>query len=224
MKILLIAATAAEIQPFREYLHADKKLIAPDTYMLNSSTIEIQVTGIGPVATAYNLGRLLTSHKYDLVIQAGVGGSFDRSISLGDVVMVNNDCFADMGAEDHDNYLDIFEMGLIGKDEAPFSNGCLPALEMSWDIFSNMKAVKGITVSMVSGNSHTIQRLATTYGAVTESMEGAAMHYACRIAGVPFVQLRAVSNYVEPRDKSKWQMGKAIKALNETLQSLANKL
>lgn len=224
MKILLIAATAGEIQPFREYLHAGKTLIAPDTYMLNSSTIEIQVTGIGLVATAYNLGRLLTSHKYDLVIQAGVGGSFDRSIPLGDVVTVNNDCFADMGAEDHDNYLDIFEMGLISKDEAPFSNGCLPALEMSWDLFRNMKAVKGITVSMVSGNSHTIQRLAATYGPVTESMEGAAMHYACRIAGVPFVQLRAVSNYVEPRDKSKWQMGKAIKALNETLQSLANKL
>ncbi len=198
--------------------------MARDTYMLNSSTIEIQVTGIGPVATAFNLGRLLTSHKYDLVIQAGVGGSFDRNIPLGDVVLVNNDCFADMGAEDHDNFLDIFEMGLIGKDEAPFSNGCLPAPELPWNIFSNVKAVKGITVSMVSGSSNTIQRLAATYGAVTESMEGAAMHYACRIAGMPFVQLRAISNYVEPRDKSKWQMGKAIKVLNETLQSLANKL
>jgi futalosine hydrolase len=35
-----------------------------------------------------------------------------------------------------------------------------------------------------------------------------------------YVQIRAVSNYVEPRNKENWQMGLAIKNLNEYLITL----
>ena len=47
-----------------------------------------------------------------------------------------------------------------------------------------------------------------------ESMEGAAFFYACRKAGVPFIQIRAVSNYVEKRNRDAWQIGLAVKNLN----------
>ena len=36
--------------------------------------------------------------KYDLILQVGVAGSFDESLKLGEVVLVNADCFADLGA------------------------------------------------------------------------------------------------------------------------------
>jgi len=49
---------------------------------------------------------------------------------------------------------------------------------------------------------------------VTESMEGAAFFYACKQAGVPCLQIRAVSNYVEKRNRDAWQIGLAIKNLN----------
>jgi len=48
-------------------------------------------------------------------------------------------------------------------------------------------------------------------------MEGAAFHYMGRDLHIPFIQLRAVSNYVGERDKSKWKMRDAIYNLNETL-------
>ena len=51
-------------------------------------------------------------------------------------------------------------------------------------------------------------------------MEGAAFFYACLSAGLEPVQLRAISNYVEPRNREAWRMREAITALNDTLRQL----
>ena len=48
-------------------------------------------------------------------------------------------------------------------------------------------------------------------------MEGAALHYVARESNIPFVQIRAISNYIGERDKSKWEMKSAIDNLNQTL-------
>ena len=55
------------------------------------------------------------------------------------------------------------------------------------------------------------------YKASIESMEGASLHYMGRDLNIPFIQLRAVSNYVGDRNKAKWEMKEAIYNLNETL-------
>jgi len=52
---------------------------------------------------------------------------------------------------------------------------------------------------------------------VIESMEGAAFHYVCLQEAVPFLQLRAVSNMIGERDKTKWLMKEAIDNLNKEL-------
>ena len=48
-------------------------------------------------------------------------------------------------------------------------------------------------------------------------MEGAAFFAGCKRLD-NFTQIRAVSNYVEKRDKSKWNISLAIENLNKTLQ------
>lgn len=62
-----------------------------------------------------------------------------------------------------------------------------------------------------------------TIGAVIESMEGAALHYVALMESVPFLQIRAVSNYIGERDKSKWLLQKAIGNLNQQLERLLKK-
>jgi futalosine hydrolase len=52
-----------------------------------------------------------------------------------------------------------------------------------------------------------------------ESMEGAAFFYACRQLNVPCLQIRAVSNYVEKRNRDNWHIGLAIKNLNKFAMS-----
>jgi futalosine hydrolase len=83
---------------------------------------------------------------------------------------------------------------------------------------------RGVTVNTVSGRTASIQRLEQQYGPDVESMEGAAFHYACLTEQVPFLQLRTISNYVEVRDKSKWNIPLAVQNLNNTLLALLDEL
>ena len=64
------------------------------------------------------------------------------------------------------------------------------------------------------GNEASIQKLSNRVCAQIESMEGAAFFYACKQAGLPALQIRAVSNYVEKRNRDAWQIGLAVKNLN----------
>ena len=52
------------------------------------------VTGIGMVATAIELSKKLSQNKYDLVINAGIAGSFNRSLKIGQIVEVVKDTFS----------------------------------------------------------------------------------------------------------------------------------
>lgn len=206
MNMLIVSATDGEVSILKEYL-AGGGATAHLVHMLTC--------GVGPVATAFTLTKELCSSRYDVVIQAGVCGSFDRSIPLGSVVQVSAERYGDLGAEDNDAYLDIFDMGLIGADQPPHSDGWLVAPSTALQM--QLPQVTGLTVSTVSGNAQTIARRMAAYGCQVESMEGAAFHYVCLQMGIPFVQVRAISNYVIPRDKSQWQMKEAVINLNKWL-------
>ena len=52
------------------------------------------------VSTAIAVTNALKSNHYDLVINAGVAGSFNRSLEIGDVVEVNEDYLSELGAQD----------------------------------------------------------------------------------------------------------------------------
>lgn len=224
MKILLIAATEAEIAPLIEYIEPFRTSANGQKYAFGNADISLLITGVGTAATAYNLTKQLAKNHYDMVLQAGVGGAFSNSIAIGDVVVVERERFADLGAEDNGEYIDIFDLGLLQANEKPFTDKCLEAPEVNLLKGLELKKVSGVTVNTVSGSTGTIQRIIDMYSPDVESMEGAAMHYVCLLEGVPFVQIRAISNYVEPRDKSKWKMGKAIKNLNDVLKTFSDSL
>ncbi len=224
MKILLIAATEAEIAPLTEYIEPFKTSPDGHNYTFGDANIRLLITGVGMVATAYNLTKELAKDQYDMVLQAGVGGAFSSSIALGDVVLVGRERFADLGVEDNGNYIDIFDLGLLQTNEKPFTDGWLEAPATGWFAGLGLKTVNGVTVNTVSGTLATIGRIIDSYNPDVESMEGAAIHYVCLQEGMQFAQIRAISNYVEPRDKSKWQMGKAIKNLNDVLKAFIDTL
>ena len=209
MKILIVAATEMEIGIFSQYVTEEGN--APN------HEVSILITGVGSIATTYAVTKALLTNKYDFVLQAGVGGSFDRDIALGELVFITSEQYGDLGAEDHDNYIDIFEMGLIPADTHPYTCGQLLTPRHIIQDKIQLRKAKGLTINLVSGNERTIAHRSITYNCQVESMEGAAFHYACLQLGVPFAQVRAVSNYVIPRDKSQWQMKDAIINLNKWL-------
>jgi futalosine hydrolase len=203
MKILIVAATAAEISGIAERLADDLQ-------------VTILTTGVGMVATSFSLGEHFALHPpYDLVINAGIAGAFDRSLKLGEVVMVYQDTFSELGAEDDQTFIPIDVMGygactLMPKpfEEADFK----------------LKKVNAITVNTVHGNHDSIGKIEKLLRPQLESMEGAAVFYACQQRSLPVVQIRAVSNYVEKRNKLNWEISLAVTNLNDTLWEIIQEL
>ena len=74
------------------------------------------------------------------------------------------------------------------------------------------------------GNETSIDRIVERLDPQLESMEGAAVFYACRQAGVACLQIRSVSNYVEKRNRDAWKIGLAVKNLNTFAESLLRSL
>ena len=171
-------------------------------------------TGVGMVATAAWCSRAFAAEHYDLALDVGVCGSFDPSITPGTVVHVTADRIAELGAEDGDDFLTIHQLQLVGENEFPFEDGLLvnttpPPLPP----LTALRQVTSITVNTVHGSDRTIAAVRERYHPDVESMEGAAFMYASLIAGVPFAQVRAVSNVVERRNRGAWKLDQAIRAL-----------
>lgn len=222
MRILIVAATSPEIegiianQRFSVYdcdqgTHLSEKL----KIAYNKHHITTLLTGVGMVATAFQLGKHLSLHRYDLAINLGICGSFNHDISLGDVLLITEDTFTEMGAEDDEAFISIDELG-FGKSTYK-SSALLPES-------LTLKKATAITVNTVHGSDSSIKKVQGRLSASTESMEGAAFFYACEQNRVPALQIRAVSNYVEKRNREAWQIPLAIKNLNKFANELIEAL
>jgi futalosine hydrolase len=206
MRILVVAATEAEVGSLKPEARSQIQDLE-----LKTLDFELLITGVGMVATAFALAKHLTANKYDLVLSLGLAGSFDRTIALGEVLEITEDTFAELGAEDDDDFLSIEKLGF---GESTF----YPSTKLSnlYNLFNtfNLKHARAITVNTVNGNEASIKKVTGRLNPQLESMEGAAFFYACREMNVPCLQIRAVSNYVERRNRDNWQIGLAIKNLN----------
>ena len=202
MRILVVAATSFEVESLKSEVGSRKSDSG-----LKTLDLELLITGVGMVATAFALGRHLTTNQYDLAINLGIAGSFDRDIALGEIVEVVEDQLAELGAEDDEAFLPIETLGF---GESIFKTDT----RLSSYTNQQLKQVTAITVNTVHGYEGSIEKLTGRIQPQLESMEGAAFFYSCKQVGVPCLQIRAVSNYVEKRNRDAWQIGLAIKNLN----------
>jgi futalosine hydrolase len=209
--ILVVAATAKEINPFIELTR---------TGDINNA--DILISGIGLTASTYHLAKQLALKKYDLVIQAGVAGCFDLRIPLGAAVAVKQDAIADQSVIELQKLKTLFDLNLVPQDQYPYKKGWLINTNKEVLKKTKLKIVKGISVNQISTSKQMIKFYRDVFDPVTESMEGAALHYVCLMENVPFVQIRSISNYIGERNKKKWDMMDSIANLNDTLIKTIN--
>jgi len=200
MRILVVAATEPEAGPIRAARIRHE--------------VDILVTGVGMVATAAQTSRALAQTRYNLALNFGVCGSFDRGLPPGSVVHVVRDRIAEMGAEDGEAFVEFESLRLPGHvlfvNDAPPANTALAALPQ----------VSAITVNTVHGDGRSIAAVTQRFAPQVETMEGAAFMCACLIDGVPFAQVRAVSNIVERRNRDAWRLGEALDRLGRIAFSI----
>ncbi|KAA5534993.1 futalosine hydrolase [Taibaiella lutea] len=215
MRLLVAAATTFELDIFTSHLRQHFQEINENHFCKENLEVYICITGIGSMQTVFSLMEAMTIYNPHFCLQAGVAGSFNHETALGSLVIVREEMLGDLGVDDHGRFRDMFEIELMNPNEKPYVKKKLVNMFQDFPMRLNLPYVTGITVNTVSGSNNLIGHRSEYFDCDVETMEGAAFHYVCLKKKVPFLQVRSISNYVEPRDRSKWQMKLAIENLNE---------
>jgi futalosine hydrolase len=205
MRVIITAATNLELDG------SAKK--ASQLFQKSKLKLSFHATGIGMLASGVNLTQLITAHQPDLIIQMGIAGSYIKTEPLGKVMVVASESIADIGVRENGVFKDLFESQLLKDNEAPFKKRKLtnPAIRSFNVLKTDM--VAAVTINEITTSPKRIKEIIATHNPVLESMEGAALHYVGGLTKTPFIQIRAVSNYVGERNKAKWKLKESIEQL-----------
>lgn len=191
------------------------------------------VSGYDRVNAAHALTCLLAAGSPRLVLQVGVAGAFAATgLEVRDVVLASEEIYGDTGVLTPDGWESTATLRLplasvAGTDywntfrlDPGLVRRAAEVIEAaSWPEPPPRVAVGPcVTVSQVTGVQAEGDRLATLWGALAESMEGAAAAHMCALYSVPFLEVRAVSNLVVDRDRAAWDIpGAAARAARAAL-------
>ena len=165
--------------------------------------------------TMYALMDYISHRHPDGWVLAGIGGAFDPSLTMGQTYTISSEMLIGFGAEEQSGIIrDPFESGWSDSDAFPYEAG---VLSCPYHIKSNLPSATGMTSFVSHGDASRIELMRKGKNAQIESMEGAPFFYISLLKKIPFLSFRSISNYVEPRDVSKWQIKPAIDQLNTSL-------
>lgn len=174
---------------------------------------EVVVGGVGPAASAAATAGALDG--VELVLCAGIGGGF-APLRPGDVAVASSIVFADLGAETADGFVPLSALG-FGDDRYDITAKL--GVELAERAGGHLGTI--VTVATVTGTAATAASLAGRFpDAVAEGMEGAGVAAAATRHGVPFGEIRAVSNAVGPRDRDSWQIPLALERLGRAVAAV----
>ncbi|UCZ55797.1 futalosine hydrolase [Desulfurispirillum indicum] len=180
------------------------------------SRVQIACTGVGKIASAVETTLQIRQWRPELVISAGIGGYYGSALELGDLALITRELLIDEGVATAGGFLSMETLG--------FQRCTIHSPAAVPPVFDQLpfaqRHIPGATVSTVSGT----QKMADErYGAflpagICENMEGAAVAWACQRAEVPWIGIRALSNFVEERDLERWNIPLALASLSAYLE------
>jgi len=148
--------------------------------------------GIGPIEAAAQTARMLAERSPDAVLHVGIAGA--RKLEPLTLVLGSESVYEDRRRR----------------------HG-LPRIEPDAALLERMRTSLPDAFVLPIGTSGTV---GGTSACDVEAMEGFAVLRACELAGVPAVELRAISNSPEESDRSKWLFDDAFELLGAALDRL----
>lgn len=209
-RLLIVTAVAAE----RDAVLAGvgEVSVLPEPLSPDAAEVTVIAVGVGPARAAAGTLLQLARAEADLapyhaVICAGVAGGLPGRAEIGDLVVATRSIAADLGAESPDGFLPIDDLG--------FGSSTLPADPSLYPV-NGARAGSILTVNTATGTAATAEALADRYpDAVAEGMEGFGVATAASQLGLPYAEVRAISNIVGPRDTGAWRLPAALSALTD---------
>jgi len=157
----------------------------------------ILACGIGPVEAAATTGRALAESRPRAIVHVGLAGG--RGIPAGTLVLGSEALYCDLHADVHVARRTLPDEELLAEARTALPDALVRAIGTS-------AAVGGTT------------------GCDVEAMEGFAVLRAAELAGVPAVELRAVSNEIGEPDRSRWRVEDGLAALEAAIPRLLSRL
>lgn len=180
----------------------------------DAGQFDVLEAGVGPVAAAVNTTKALSAATYDLVISAGIGGGFKRQAEVGSLVVAEKIIAADLGAETAEGFHSVDQLG-FGSAHLQVNPVLVTQVVEAFQA-AGLPVTSGpiLTVSTVTGTAATAAQLAKRVPKATaEAMEGFGVAYAAACSAVPYLEIRAISNPVGPRDRAAWKIEEALDML-----------
>lgn len=217
MRILIVAAARQEIEQTINWLE-------DSFHNIPQHSVDILLTGVGLLSSSYILCSSIFQHKPDFILQAGIAGSFSNKYPPGIVVVAGSEIVGDCGVMEDQQFRDIFDLELADANVIPFVEKKLVNHQViNWNKLV-LPIVNGVTVNEITTDPKRITILKEKYQADIETMEGASLHFIALQQKIPFIQLRAISNFVGERNKKNWKIKEALTVLNNSLITLIQEI
>ena len=158
--------------------------------------LETFCCGIGPVESALQTARILGKRRPEVVVHVGIAGS--RDLEPPALVLGSEAVYCDV----------IDPASTLPRVERVRPDAAL--LERARAALPEAHVVPIATCGKVGAGT----------GFDVEAMEGFGVLRACELAGVPAVELRAISNSPNEGDRTRWRVDEALAALAAALDRL----
>ena len=152
------------------------------------------VCGVGPVEAAAATARELGLRSPRAVLHVGIAGA--RGITPGGLVIGSEAVFCDISAE----------IPVVDRVEPEAA------------LLSSIRAVIPDALVLPIGTSASVG--GAGHDVRVEAMEGFGVLRACELAGIPAIEVRAISNELSEGDRARWRIGRALEAISDALPVL----
>ncbi len=207
--------------------------VAFRTGTINDTSVVYCVSGVGKTNAAHCVTSLILNFAPSIIIHFGVGGAYPASgLMPGDIAVATKEVYADEGVllEDGLHPLRFIGMPFLRAGRRKYYNEFPLDADLRKKMIgaarsADMKAASGVfaTVSACTGTKQRAAELYRRFGAICENMEGAAVAHVCMLYGVPCLEARGISNIVEDRDLSRWDIPLASRNCQKAVAAFLTK-
>ncbi|MBW1649697.1 MAG: futalosine hydrolase [Deltaproteobacteria bacterium] len=204
---------------------------------INNKLVKIAITGPGIINTAHTVTAVIEQKRPELIIQTGCAGGFKQiGLKIGDICIADEEIDIQLGIESKNKTYPLQELPFpLYKDNKKEIKSVYPAdaqlskkaeAILKKKFCDNTLIMRGkfVTVSTVTATDTTTQKYFEAFNCCAENMEGAATAYIAFIYGIPFIEIRAVSNICGNREIDKWDLKTAFKKSGKAVYEIVKEL
>jgi futalosine hydrolase len=204
---------------------------------ISGKEVVYMISGMGKTNAAHAATVLFEKFSPDLVVLFGVGGAYPSTgLKVGDIAVAEEEIYGDEGVLDRNGFhgTEFIGIHLLKKGGRTYFNKfaldrramrkALDSLALSPLPFPLIRSGAFVTVSTCTGTRKRASELRKRFSAICENMEGASVAHVCAMYGKPMIEIRGISNIVENRDKSRWDIKLAAESCQRSVMEILKEI